>query len=70
MPTESKLSRRSLVTGAAALPALAMPTVAVVVDPSDAQLEALSLEVLRAWAAYDQVDADDDPAVGCGEWRT
>jgi hypothetical protein len=45
----SNLSRRSLVASAAALPALAVPAVAIAAHPSDAKLAALSLEVVKAW---------------------
>jgi hypothetical protein len=45
----SNLSRRSIVASAAALPALAVPAAATAEHPSDAQLEALSLRVWKAW---------------------
>jgi hypothetical protein len=43
----SKLSRRSLVTTAAALPALAVPAVSAIASPADDQLVALAGEAIK-----------------------
>ena len=60
----SALSRRSLVTTAAALPALAVPAVAVAVDHPDAWLIALGKELADLLpvynAALDELDEAND----------
>jgi hypothetical protein len=43
------LSRRNIVASVAVLPALAVPAAAMTEHPSDAQLEALSAQIVELW---------------------
>ena len=64
----SKLSRRSVVTTAAALPALAVPTVAA--EQNEAELIRLAAEVKAAWERFgDACDALGVAEAKVAKWR-